>query len=58
MLERLEMRDDSERERVNETRFLKKKKKRRRKKKQVVPYRSELEDGSDIERVELERNER
>ena len=56
------MRDDSERERVNETRFGKKKKRRkkeeRRKKKQVVLYRSELEDGGDIERVELERNER
>ena len=48
------MRDDSERERVNETGFDKMKKK----KKQVVPYRSELDDGGDVERVELERNER
>ena len=30
MLERLEMRDDSERERVNETRFKKKKKKKKK----------------------------
>ena len=49
------MRDDIERERVNETGFDKMKKK---KKKQVVPYRSELDDGGDVERVELERTER
>ena len=51
------MRDDSERERVNETGFDKMKKKKK-KKKQVIPYRSELDDGGDVERVELERNER
>ena len=56
-LERLEMRDDSERERVNEIGFDKMKKKKK-KNKQVVPYQSELDDGGDIERVELERNER
>ena len=46
---------------MNETRFdkmKKKKKKEKKKKKQVVPYWSELDDGGDIERVELERNER
>ena len=32
--------------------------KKKKKKKQVIPYRSELDDGGDIERVELERNER
>ena len=51
------MRDDSERERVNETGFDKMKKKKK-KKKQVIPYWSELDDGGDVERVELERNER
>ena len=51
------MRDDIERERVNETGFDKMKKKKK-KKKQVIPYRSELDDGGNIERVELERNER
>ena len=51
------MRDDSERERVNETGFDKMKKKKK-KKKQVIPYRSELDDGGDVERMELERNER
>ena len=44
--------------RVNETGFDKMKKRKRKKKKQVVPYRSELDDGGDVERVELERNER
>ena len=43
---------------MNETGFDKmKKKKRKKKKKQVVPYRSELDDGGDVE-MELERNER
>ena len=41
---------------VNETGFDKMKKKK--KKKQVVPYQSELDNGDDVERVELERNER
>ena len=36
----------------------KKKRKKKRKKKQVVLYRSELDNSGDIERVELERNER
>ena len=45
--------------RVNETGFEKiKKKKKKKKRKQVVPYWSELDDGGDIKRVELERNER
>ena len=44
--------------RVNETGFDKMKKEKRKKKKQVVPYWSELDDGGDIKRVELERNER
>ena len=52
------MRDDSERERVNETGFDKMKKKEKKKKKQVLSYRSELDDGDDVERLELERNER
>ena len=42
---------------VNETGFDKMKKKKE-KKKQVVLYRSELDDGDDVKRVELERNER
>ena len=41
---------------VNETGFDKMKKKKK-KKKQVVPYQSELDNGDDVERVELERNE-
>ena len=44
---------------MNETGFDKmKKKEKKKKKKQVVSYRSELDDGDDVERVELERNER
>ena len=31
---------------------------KKEKKKQVVLYRSELDDGDDVKRVELERNER
>ena len=43
---------------MNETGFDKMKKKKKKKKKQVILYRSELDDGGDVERVELERNER
>ena len=43
---------------MNETGFDKMKKKEKKKKKQVVSYWSELDDGDDVERVELERNER